>query len=42
MTSAAGDATTIQVPEQAGSYRVHVVDSAGTKVDESGSQIRVE
>ncbi len=42
MTSAAGDATTIEVPEQAGSYRVHVVNGAGTNVDESASQLRVE
>jgi hypothetical protein len=42
MTKAAGDATTIAVPTSAGTYKLSVVDSTGTKVGESAAQVRVK
>jgi hypothetical protein len=42
MTLAAGDATSIVAPETPGSYRIHVVDAAGSKSNESASQLRVQ
>ena len=42
MTQAAGDATVIAVPSTAGTYKLSVVDSTGTKVGESAAQVRVK
>jgi hypothetical protein len=42
MTQAAGDATTIAVPSSAGTYKLSVVDSSGTKVGESAALVRVK
>jgi hypothetical protein len=41
MTRAAGHATTIAVPANAGTYKLYVVDSQGTKSAESASLLRV-
>ncbi len=41
-TMAAGDATSIQAPDQPGTYHVHVVAAGGAKVGESESVVRVE
>jgi len=42
MTKAAGDATTIAVPAQAGSYKLHVLDAQGKKLGESSALLRVK
>jgi hypothetical protein len=42
MTKAAGDATVIAVPSSAGTYKLSVVDSTGTKVGESAALVRVK
>ena len=42
MTKAAGDATTIAVPTSAGSYKLFVVDSQGSKLGESAALLRVK
>ena len=42
MTQAAGDATAIAVPSSAGTYKLSVVDSTGTKLGESAAQVRVK
>ena len=42
MTQAAGDATVIAVPSSAGTYKLSVVDSAGSKVGESAAAVRVK
>ena len=41
MTEAAGDATSIAVPDTAGTYKLFVVDSQGQKTGESEAQLRV-
>jgi hypothetical protein len=42
MTSAAGNAETIAVPSSPGTYKLHVLDGAGTKLGESVAILRVE
>jgi hypothetical protein len=42
MASAPGDATSIEAPEQPGTYRLHVVDATGTKLSESAFQLKVQ
>lgn len=42
MTTAPGDASSIAVPEATGAYRLHVLDSTGTKLGESTFQVRAE
>jgi hypothetical protein len=42
MTQAAGDATVIAVPGSAGTYKLSVVDSTGSKVGESAAAVRVK
>jgi hypothetical protein len=41
MTKAAGTATSIAVPANAGTYKLHVVDAQGNKVGESAALLRV-
>jgi hypothetical protein len=41
MTRAAGTATSISVPANAGTYKLHVVDAQGNKVGESAALLRV-
>jgi hypothetical protein len=41
MTKAAGDATSIEVPTTAGSYKLFVVDSQGKKLGESAALLQV-
>jgi hypothetical protein len=41
MTRAAGDATSIAVPDAAGTYRLYVVNSQGEKLGESEALLRV-
>lgn len=41
MTKASGTATSIRVPSTAGIYKMHVVNSQGTKLGESTAQLRV-
>jgi hypothetical protein len=42
MTKAAGDATSIAVPTNAGTYKLHVVDAHGTKIGESQALLKVK
>jgi hypothetical protein len=42
MTKAAGDSTSIPVPATSGTYKLHVLDSAGKKLGESAAQLRVK
>lgn len=42
MTRAEGTATSIAIPTQTGTYRMHLVDLAGQKVGESETVLRVE
>ena len=41
MTKAAGTATSIAVPANAGTYKLHVVDTVGNKIGESAALLRV-
>ena len=41
MTKASGTATSIAVPANAGTYKLHVVDAQGNKVGESDALLRV-
>ena len=41
MTKASGTATSIAVPANAGTYKLHVVDAQGTKLGESAALLRV-
>jgi hypothetical protein len=41
MTKASGTATSIAVPANAGTYKLHVVDAQGSKVGESAALLRV-
>ena len=41
MTKAAGDATSIAVPANAGTYKLHIVDAQGNKIGESAALLRV-
>ena len=41
MTKAAGDATAIGVPANAGTYKLFIVNSQGSKVGESAALLRV-
>jgi len=41
MTKAAGTATSIAVPANAGTYKVHVLDAQGNKLGESSALLRV-
>lgn len=42
MTRAVGTATSIAIPNQTGTYRMHLVDSSGQKVGQSETLLRVE
>jgi hypothetical protein len=42
MVKAAGDATSIAAPTTAGTYKLSVLDPAGTKLGESAAQLRVK
>jgi hypothetical protein len=41
MTKAAGDKTSIGVPANAGTYKLFIVNSQGSKVGESAALLRV-
>jgi hypothetical protein len=41
MTRAAGEATSIGVPANAGTYKLFIVDSQGSKAGESAALLRV-
>ena len=41
MTRAGGDATSIALPTNAGSYKLHVVDAQGAKLGESAAVLRI-
>jgi hypothetical protein len=42
MTTARGDATSIAIPSSAGSYKLSIVNSQGTKLGESAALLRVK